>query len=106
MRHGSSSSSVHQVKVLLLLRKPPAICLQIKLPMRCWETFTRNNPNKHTAVRQAGLLREWIAYPGDNSLAITQVIYDGLESIVTGDADDMESLQQELSEEVASMLPN
>jgi len=25
---------------------------------------------------------------------------------VTGDADDMESLQQELSEEVASMLPN
>ena len=68
--------------------------------------FYKDNPNKHTAVRQAGLLREWIAYPGDNSLAITQVLYDGLESIVTGDADDMESLQQELSEEVASMLPN
>ena len=67
--------------------------------------FYRNNPNKHTAVRQAGLLREWIAYPGDNSLAITQVIYDAQESIVTGDFDDMEALQQELSEEVASMLP-
>jgi len=67
--------------------------------------FYRENPNKHTAVRQAGLLREWIAYPGDNSLAITQVIYDALESIVTGDSNDMEALQQELSEEVASMLP-
>jgi len=67
--------------------------------------FYKDNPNKHTAVRQAGLLREWIAYPGDNSLAITQVLYDGLESIVTGDSDDMEALQQELSEEVASMLP-
>ena len=68
--------------------------------------FYSNNPNKHTAVRQAGLLREWIAYPGDNSLAITQVLYDGLESIVTGDADDMAALQQELAEEVTSMLPN
>lgn len=68
--------------------------------------FYRENPNKHTAVRQAGLLREWIAYPGDNSLAITQVIYDALESIVTGDSDDMAALQQELAEEVASMLPN
>ena len=67
--------------------------------------FYRNNPNKHTAVRQAGLLREWIAYPGDNSLAITQVIYDAQESIVTGDFDDMKALQQELSEEVASMIP-
>jgi len=26
------------------LRKPPAICLQIKLPMRCWETFTGRIP--------------------------------------------------------------
>ncbi len=68
--------------------------------------FYKENPNKHTAVRQAGLLREWIAYPGDNSLAITQVIYDALESIVTGDADDMALLQEELVEEVNSMMPN
>jgi len=67
--------------------------------------FYEANPNKHTAVRQAGLLREWIAYPGDNSLAITQVIYDALESIVTGDADDMQDLQEELVEEVNSLMP-
>ncbi len=68
--------------------------------------FYAQNPNKHTAVRQAGLLRDWIAYPGDNGLAITQVIYDGLESIVTGDSDDMEALQEELVEEVNDLLPN
>ncbi|GIT08169.1 MAG: hypothetical protein CM1200mP30_17990 [Pseudomonadota bacterium] len=42
--------------------------------MKCWGFFYKENPNKHPAVRQAGLLRDWIAYPGDNSLAITQVI--------------------------------
>ena len=68
--------------------------------------FYKKNPNKHTAVRQAGLLREWIAYPGNNSLAITQVIYDMIELIVTGDADDMKQLQMEMYEEVSAMLPN
>ena len=67
--------------------------------------FYKNNPNKHTAVRQAGLLRDWIAYPGDNGLAITQVIYDQIESIVIGDSDDMADLQAEIVEEVLSMLP-
>uniref|UniRef100_UPI0030EECA98 extracellular solute-binding protein n=1 Tax=Yoonia sp. GPGPB17 TaxID=3026147 RepID=UPI0030EECA98 len=68
--------------------------------------FYVNNPNKETAVRQAGLLRDWIAYPGDNGLAITQVIYDGMEGIVTGDFEDMAELQQELTEEVQDLMPN
>ncbi len=68
--------------------------------------FYAQNPNKHTAVRQAGLLRDWIAYPGDNGLAITQVIYDALEAIVTEDATDMSELQAELVEEVNELLPN
>ena len=67
--------------------------------------FYSKNPNKQTAVRQAGLLREWIAYPGKKSLAMTQVIYDYTESIVTGDADDMKELQMEMVEEVSAMLP-
>ena len=49
---------------------------------------------------------DWQAYPGDNGLAITQVIYDGIEGIVTGEYDDMEELQQELSEEVQDLLPS
>jgi len=67
--------------------------------------FYANNPNKYTAVEQSGLLRDWIAYPGDNGLAITQVLYDGMESIVTGDSDDMAALQEELVEEVNDLIP-
>lgn len=68
--------------------------------------FYEQNPNKQTAVDQLPLLRDWLAYPGDNGLAITQVIYDGIERIVTGDATDMEELRQELVEEIADLLPN
>ncbi|MEC8796940.1 MAG: ABC transporter substrate-binding protein, partial [Pseudomonadota bacterium] len=63
------------------------------------------NPTKATAVRQIDLLSDWQAYPGDNGLAITQVIYDAIEGIVTGEYEDMKELQEELSEEVQSLLP-
>ena len=68
--------------------------------------FYDQNPTKATAVRQLPLLREWQAYPGDNGLSATQVIYDALEGIVTGEYDDMEELQMELSEEVQDLLPS
>jgi len=68
--------------------------------------FYQANPNKETAVRQLPLLRDWQAYPGDNGFAITQVIYDGIEGVVTGEFDEMTELQEELSEEVGDLLPN
>ena len=68
--------------------------------------FYTENPNKETAVRQLPLLRDWQAYPGDNGLAITQVIYDGIEGIVTGEFDDMKELQEEMTEEVKDLLPD
>ncbi|WP_339762054.1 ABC transporter substrate-binding protein [uncultured Hoeflea sp.] len=61
------------------------------------------NPNKQTAVDQLPLLSEWFAYPGNNGLAITQVIYDKLESIVTGESQDMQALLIEMNEEVADL---
>lgn len=67
--------------------------------------FYKENPNKQTAVDQLPLLRDWQAYPGDKGLAVTQVIYDRIEEIVVGDADDMNVLQQELVEEVQELLP-
>lgn len=67
--------------------------------------FYKRNPNKETAVRQLPLLRDWIAYPGDKGLAVTQVIYDGIEGIVVGDSDDMKAVQEELVEEVTDLLP-
>ncbi len=68
--------------------------------------FYDQNPAKATAVRQLPLLREWQAYPGDNGLAATQVIYDGIEGIVTGEYEDMEELQEELTEEVQDLMPS
>ncbi len=67
--------------------------------------FYKKNPNKETAVRQLPLLREWIAYPGDKGLAITQVIYDANESVLVGEQEDMKALLEELENEVSAMLP-
>lgn len=67
--------------------------------------FYKQNPNKETAVRELPLLREWQPYPGVNGLAITQVLYDGIESIVSGKATDMRSLQNELQGEVDDLMP-
>ena len=69
------------------------------------DNFYAKNPNKLTAVRQLPLLSEWFAYPGDNGLAITQLIEDKLESILVGDADDMAALRDEMVEEVNDLLP-
>ncbi len=66
--------------------------------------FYAENPAKATAVRQLPLLRDWQAYPGDNGLAATQVIYDGLEGIVTHEYEDMLALQEQLTEEVQDLL--
>ena len=50
-------------------------------------------------------MRDWLAYPGDKGLAVTQVLYDGIESIVTGEEDDMKALQSDLAAEIGDMLP-
>lgn len=68
------------------------------------DNFYAQNPNKLTAVKQLPLLSEWFAYPGDNGLAVTQVIEDRLESILVGDADDMEELRDEMVDEVNALL--
>ena len=67
--------------------------------------FYEKNQNNKTAVDQLPLLRDWLAYPGDKGLAITQVLYDGIEGIVTGEYDDMAELQEELMEEASALLP-
>ena len=66
--------------------------------------FYSANPNKLTAVEQLPLLADWFAYPGENGLAITQVIYDYTEEIATGSADDMADLQEEMMEEINDLL--
>lgn len=68
--------------------------------------FYKENPTKETAVRQIGLLSDWQAYPGDNGLAVTQIIYDAIEGIVTDEYNDMKALQMDITDEVQSLLPN
>ena len=67
--------------------------------------FYKANPNKQTAVDQLPLLRDWLAYPGENGLAITQVIYDGMEKLATGEATDIAELQEEIDEEAGDLMP-
>jgi multiple sugar transport system substrate-binding protein len=67
--------------------------------------FYKANPNKQTAVDQLPLLRDWLAYPGENGLAITQVIYDGMERLATGEATDVAELQKEIAEEAGDLMP-
>jgi hypothetical protein len=93
------------VKAPPTLPGPPATCRRTRLPTKSsWRTSIKKNPNKRPLC-QLPLLRDWQAYPGDNGLAITQVIYDGIEGIVTGEFDDMKALQQELVEEVNELTP-
>jgi len=46
------------------------------------------------------LLRDWLAYPGDNGLAIqARLIYDGIERIVTRATPRYERAEEELVDE-------
>ena len=45
--------------------------------------FYRDNPNDMTTIRQQDVLTGWYAFPGQNALRITDVINDGLQSIVS-----------------------
>ena len=58
------------------------------------------NPTEAMAVRRIGLVPDSHAYPGDDGLALTQVVRDDIERVVTGEEDGMEALRQELTEEV------
>ena len=47
--------------------------------------FYQKHPNHMAAVKQLPLLTNWYAFPGKNGLKITKVIYDDMESIVSGE---------------------
>lgn len=58
---------------------------------------------KSTLLRIIAGLEDQTA--GDKGLAVTKVIYDGIEGIVIGEKDDMKEHQAELVEEVTDLLP-
>jgi multiple sugar transport system substrate-binding protein len=68
--------------------------------------FYRKHPNHMAAVKQLPLLRNWYAFPGKNGLKITDVIYDDMQSIVTGErAHEPDSVLMSMTRDVQKLLP-
>lgn len=68
--------------------------------------FYSKNPNHTAAVNQLPLLRNWYAFPGRNGLKITEVIYNAMQSIVTGErADKPLVVLEQMSKETQKLLP-
>ncbi len=68
--------------------------------------FYAEHPNNFTAVKQLPLLRTWYAFPGKNGLKITKVIFDDMQSIVSGSRiDEPEKVLEEMARDVQKLLP-
>lgn len=69
------------------------------------EGFYKNNPNNAIAVKELPYMTGWYAFPGKNSLKITEVIYDHMESIVNGKEKDADKVLKSMSKKVEKYLP-
>lgn len=69
------------------------------------EGFYKNNPNNATAVKTLPYMTGWYAFPGKNSLKVTEVIYDQMESIVNGQETDTTKVLNNMSKKVQEYLP-
>ena len=69
--------------------------------------FYDAHPNHMAAVKQLPLLTNWYAFPGKNGLKITDVIYDDMQSIVTGQrADEPLKVLEDMVRDVQKLLPD
>ena len=68
------------------------------------EGFYKNNPNNATAVQELPYMTGWYAFPGKNSLKITEVIYDHMESIVSSDETNTKKVLKSMSKKVQKHL--
>jgi multiple sugar transport system substrate-binding protein len=66
--------------------------------------FYRENPNNLTAIRQQPVMTGWYAFPGQNALKITDVIYDHLQSVVAKRAEPDAALAA-MGRDVQALLP-
>jgi len=67
--------------------------------------FYLDNPNNLAAVNQLPLMTKWYAFPGENALKITDVIYGKMELIATQKATDPRAVLKEMTDEVQLLLP-
>ncbi len=66
--------------------------------------FYRENPLFRTATMQAGRMIPWYAFPGTNSVRVTQVMVDNMARVVEGRATP-EQVLPEMAGEVRRLLP-
>lgn len=67
--------------------------------------FYKENPNKETAVKELPYMTGWYAFPGKNSLKITEIIKDHMEKMVSLKQTDPEKVLKSMSDEVYKQLP-
>jgi len=68
--------------------------------------FYSQHPTHMAAVKQLPLLRNWYAFPGKNGLKITDVIFDDMQSIVTGErSTEPEGVLSDMTRDVQKLLP-
>ncbi len=68
--------------------------------------FYAANPNNMAAVKELPLLRNWYAFPGKNGLKITDVIYNDMQAIVTGErANEPLKVLEEMVGDTQKLLP-
>jgi multiple sugar transport system substrate-binding protein len=66
--------------------------------------FYRENPNHLTTFRQADSITGWYAFPGQNSVRVTQVMVDNLARIVEQKATP-EAVLADMATEVRKLIP-
>ena len=66
--------------------------------------FYRDNPLFQAATRQVNIMVPWFAFPGANSVRITQVIADNISRVVEGRATP-EQVLADMATEVRRLLP-
>jgi len=68
------------------------------------EGFYANNPNNYTAVEELPLMTKWYAFPGDNALKITEVIYKAMQSIADGSEKDTDKVISGMAKEIKELI--
>jgi len=69
------------------------------------EGFYKNNPNNYTAVEELPLMTKWYAYPGVNSIKITEVTGKGIQSIADGSEKNSDEVVQKIAKEIKKLIP-
>ena len=76
-----------------------------QLAVKNLQEFYAKNPNNLTAVQSLPHMTGWYAFPGANGLKITDVIFDGMDSIATGKSKNPEKILAQMATDVQNLLP-